>query len=243
MDYLKKFFTWVIILIQSSRFFGPRLDKLLFWYYTQKGYIPDEDSLNNNEKRVLASKRAILFGTDVGRTGLRTVIALVGEPGAGKSMVANQISCRKNFVIVSADEVRVELRFFGEGYDRVQEICSILTLELVRRDYSVVLESSHIDPFKRAKLKVCLSRVGVKPAFLQVVCDDDVAVKRIIEGSYSFDSLYDEGCFVLGDVRGSKLYLTERARQMFLYKKRDGSYRELPFVQQEAIDTSRITRR
>lgn len=231
----------VVVLIQSSPFFGPRLDRLLFWWYSRKGYTPNEAILNQNERKVLESKRRTLFGTDVGRTGLRTVIALVGEPGAGKSMIANQISSRKNFAIVSADEVRIELRFLGEGYGRVPEICNILTLELVSRDYSVVLESSHVDPFKRARLKAFLARLDVKPAFLQVTCDNVVAVNRIVESSYTFDSLYDEGCAALGDLRGYKLFLAERARQMFLYQDRRGRYRHLPFLHQDPIDTSRIT--
>lgn len=238
---VKKILIWIIVLIQSSRFLGSLLDGLLYWWYSQKQYNLSEVSLNDHEKQVLNSKRAILFGTEVGRTGLRTVIALVGEPGAGKSIVADQISARKNFVIISADEVRVELRFWGEGHDRVHEICHILTLELVSRDYSVVLESSYIDPFKRAKLKVLLNRIGVIPVFLQVTCNNEVAIKRITEGSYGFDSLYDERCVNLGSVRGYRLFLAERARQIFLYQNRKGRYRKLPFVCQESIDTSRIT--
>lgn len=240
---IKKFLTLIIAVIQSSKFFGPRLDQLLFWWYFRKGYAPNENLLNQKEKQVLDSRRKALFGTNIVPDGLKVVFALIGEPGSGKSMIAKQMECRKGLVIVSADAVRIELRNLDESYVRVQEICNILTLVLISQGYSVVLESSHIDPFKRAKLRVFLARSATNPSFLQVTCDDDVAIKRIVEGEYGPDSLYDNNSPKLGGLRGSKLFLAERARQMFLYQDRKGRYRHLSFLCQEPIDTSQVFKR
>lgn len=240
MSQIKQFFIWVIVLIQSSKVLGPRLDYLLFWWYrVVVRYVPDIKRLSVAEKEVLDLFLVILLGTDVKRKPKKHIFALVGEPGSGKSKTAFGMSCRIDMGFVSPNEVRVELRNRKLGYQNIQEICNILTFEMVRRGFSMILDSDHIDPFKRARLKAFLAHLGVRPQFVRVTCDDTVAKERIIKGTYGPDSLYDEESPQLKGVRGAQLFLQERDRQIFMHKDKQGKLRPLWFLSQ-TVDTSHI---
>lgn len=117
------------------------------------------------------------------------VVGMVGLIGSGKSMVARALAKRIGATIIEGDAIRVELGERGGRFDLTRLIAENITLEILSRGGSVIIDSDFVSTPKRASL---IAKVGgLAPVFfVQAVCDHLTMISRIGSTAYLPGSFY-----------------------------------------------------
>lgn len=108
------------------------------------------------------------------------IVAMAGLAGSGKSSVARALAGHVGAVVISADDIRIELRKRGEHYGRTRTIAEQAAREILERGGNVVLDSDFVESEKRASLRKNAQITGARVVFVRVHCNPDVAIGRII---------------------------------------------------------------
>lgn len=112
------------------------------------------------------------------------VIAMVGLVGSGKSYVANKIASEIGAVVLSGDDVRVELRKVGEKYEGARKIVENVAVDLVRKGINVILDLDYVDDKKRASVRAKIKGTEAKIIFVRTICNYDIVVERILKQKF-----------------------------------------------------------
>ncbi len=118
------------------------------------------------------------------------IVAMVGLVGSGRSLVARALAPFIGAAVISADEIRLELRKRGQGYGAVRAICERAALAAVKRGGNVILDSDFVDPKKRRSLERNAKKAEAKVAYLRAFCDPDVFIGRLATAKYPPQSFF-----------------------------------------------------
>lgn len=143
--------------------------------------------LSQNEKEAMAAFRRRFLTFPKRKTKKPVVLALIGLVGSGKTSVAREVAKRIGALVLTADDIRIELRKQKADYKNVRRIAEDLAVEFLAKGSNVIIDSDHIEKAKRATLTRKAKLWGALPSivlFLRVVCDDDVMFGRTIERKY-----------------------------------------------------------
>lgn len=113
------------------------------------------------------------------------IIGMVGAVGSGKSTVAQSLARRIGGIVVSGDDIRLELKKYGAGYDRTWAIAETLAIATINRGASVIIDSDFVDERKRISLKEKMEingysvLRGVGLYFIRTKCEITVMIQRM----------------------------------------------------------------
>jgi predicted kinase len=110
----------------------------------------------------------------------KTVIALAGLVGSGKSSIAQEIAKQSGAHVISGDEVFVELRRQGLGYEHANDMIEIRLMEYLKDGRSVVLDGDYRDAEKNRELAEKVAEAGGTFVLLRVTADRDVMIGRMV---------------------------------------------------------------
>ncbi len=163
-----------------------------------------------------------------------TVWAMIGLTGHGTTYVAKQIASEHGAVYVSSNDVRVALARVGCSYRSVGEIVRRLVQYVLNLGHSVVIDSNHVDPRKRAWLRRYLRGSDIELRFVCVHAREDQALLWISGGPHT-DTIYDPlVCNSSSSpsaltLSGSELQLAERNRHRSWFHSPNGKVRKFAF--------------
>ncbi len=110
------------------------------------------------------------------------VIAMIGLVGSGKTTVAKELAKITRGVRVDGDDIRLALRKEGKDFSSVRRIAISTALGAIRLGRSVVLSSDFVSKANQAELRKLCRKAGVGLYLVQVLCDPDIIIGRIIDG-------------------------------------------------------------
>ncbi|MCI0619600.1 AAA family ATPase [Candidatus Wolfebacteria bacterium] len=146
-----------------------------------------ETKLTSKEKKVFEGLTRRLK-VPKRKTKVQVVMGMVGLVGSGVTSVARELTRGIGAVVLDADDVRVLLRKEKTGYGHVREIVLELAEHVLAQGGNIVIDSDHIDPNKRNKLKKLTKDRGAELYFVRTVCNPDVMLGRMITTHYGSTS-------------------------------------------------------
>src|SRR3989338_4896238 len=137
-------------------------------------------------KKERAAQDAFMAKLDIKKrkTEKPVIVAVIGLVGSGKSSVAQELAKHIGATVIESDEIRVELRKLGEGYEMPHVIAENIAIEVVKQEGNVILDSDFVDEKKRASIREKARKVGVRLVFVRTRCDLDVMVGRVLAANY-----------------------------------------------------------
>lgn len=118
------------------------------------------------------------------------VVAMVGLVGSGKNTAAQYLAELIGATVVCGDDIRIELRKQGLGYDKARLIGENIAASIISQRRNVILDSDFVDRNKRESIRQIVKKSkpafrGISPVgqliFIRTVCDLDVMFRRIRE--------------------------------------------------------------
>lgn len=112
------------------------------------------------------------------------VISMIGLIGSGKSYTAQKIADMIGAILLSADDLRIEMRKVGERYEGARKIIEDITITLLLAGRSIVIDSDFIDDKKRASIRAKVKDTHAKLIFVRTLCDRDIMIERILNSKF-----------------------------------------------------------
>ena len=112
------------------------------------------------------------------------IIGMVGLVGSGKSTVARELAPYLEATIISGDDIRIELRKRGAGYDNTDTIALLLARYILLKGGNVIMDSDFSPADKREFLKNLTYHISVSTHFIRTICDIDIMIGRSFTGGY-----------------------------------------------------------
>jgi predicted kinase len=173
------------------------------------------------------------------------IVAMIGLVGSGKTTLARYLSGFIGATVISADDIRIELRKRRESLDRARAIAEDMAIRVIKGGGNVVLDSDFIDQKKRASLKEKARKVGARIAFVRAYAEPDDILGRITT-SPAEEFFYDAATIWEGSSqeKGVVVKLREfwrRTPQHYSWKNKVGGkwkLKKLPFALLADINTS-----
>src|SRR4051812_47971229 len=81
----------------------------------------------------------------VHKTDEQVIVAFVGLVGSGKSSVANELANHIGATVISADDIRNELRKRKASYNKVRLIVENLAIDAIKYGTNVIIDSDFVD--------------------------------------------------------------------------------------------------
>src|SRR3989344_3873559 len=94
------------------------------------------------------------------KTKNSVIVATIGLVGSGKSSVAQELARHIGATIIRGDDIRVELRKNGSGYERAWVIAENVAIGVAECGGNVILDSDFVDAKKRASVRERARRAG-----------------------------------------------------------------------------------
>lgn len=137
-----------------------------------KYMVHKKEKLTQKEKR---AQDAFLANLKIAKrkTAKPVIVAMIGLVGSGKSSVAKELAGLIGANVIGGDEIRVLLRKQGEKYEGTRQIAENVALEIVKQGGNVIMDSDHIDPKKRASLRMKAKSAKVKLVFICTYSEND----------------------------------------------------------------------
>lgn len=146
--------------------------------------------INTKEKKVLEAYLAKVKAIPR-KTASRVIVGMVGLPGTNRAEVASRVAKDIGAVLISADDLRLKLGEKKLPYDNVREMLRMGAEEFLKKDCSVVIESDHIDPDKRNRLRKTTKDSEAVLVYVRTYCDMDVMVGNLVSGKHSRKTLFE----------------------------------------------------
>lgn len=139
--------------------------------------------LTSKEKKVLERIKNNLKIPKI-KTKKPTIVAMIGLVGSGKSTTAREISGKIGAVLVTADDIRLQLRKEKEGYRNVGELVHLLTISILEQGGNVVLDKDHVYADTRNRVKKIAKDAKANLYYVETHCERDTMIGRIITQKY-----------------------------------------------------------
>ncbi|OHA09512.1 MAG: hypothetical protein A3B37_00810 [Candidatus Sungbacteria bacterium RIFCSPLOWO2_01_FULL_59_16] len=137
-------------------------------------------------------KRELVRGLRISRRRTKepVVLAMVGITGAGNSTVARLLAKKLRWSLIEKNKIRVRLREEGPGFTpaSTDEIAYAMLTRVMRERGNAILDSDFVEKPKRKRLERFARRFGARVAYLNVVCDRDVMIERMLRAGYNSKS-------------------------------------------------------
>lgn len=141
------------------------------------------------QKRVEQIQRELVRGLRVKRrrTKQPIILAMIGVSGAGLSTVARAFSQKLGWAVIEKNRIRVKLHEEGPGFTpaATDRIAYAMLSTVMRGHGNAILDSDFAEKAKRRRLTRASRRWGARVAYLQVVCDRDVMLERMLRAGYN----------------------------------------------------------
>lgn len=201
------------------------------------------DGLTPKEKKVAESYLKKLK-VPKRKTRHQVAIGMVGAIGSGRAAVAAALAREIGGVLIVADDIRVLLRKAKCGYGHIREIAWAVMKNVAERDGNVVLDTDHVDPEKRNRLKKATKDAHMHLYFVRTLADYDTVVGRLVTASYTKSDLFGGASTAWkGKFKGNVIALREMSRRLphhYTWMQDDGGKwmgKTMPYVFAE-IDTT-----
>lgn len=136
-----------------------------------------------------AVKRALVRTLRVSRrrTKQPVILAFLGLTGSGVSTVARELGRKLHWAVIEKNRIRVKLREEGPGFTpaSTDEIHYALLTKVMRERGNAILDSDFVEEAKRKRLERFAKRWGARLVHLNVVCERDVMIARMLRANYN----------------------------------------------------------
>lgn len=143
--------------------------------------VHKKEKLTQKEKRVQAAFLANLKFAKR-KTKKPVMIAMIGLVGSGKSSVAKELASLIGANVISGDAIRLLLRKKGEKYERIWQIAENISLEILKKNGNVIMDSDFVDAKKRVRLIAKAKSVKTKLVFVCVYSEDEKGLLDVMIG-------------------------------------------------------------
>lgn len=113
----------------------------------------------------------------------RTLVALSGLPGTGKSYFAAQLAERLPCVILESDRIRKLLvarpQYTGPEHGRVFSVCHLLIEECLSRDDMVIFDATNLTESSRRPLRRICNQLSVPLLWVRLTAPAAVVEERL----------------------------------------------------------------
>jgi predicted kinase len=176
------------------------------------------------------------------------IVAMVGLVASGKSSVAKELAPKLHATAVSTDNIRRELRKHHARYTHVPAMEKQIVRHLLQQGSNVIIDADFVSKDRYTRFKKSASKRGIRLEFIQVTCDIDIAIGRVIAAAYNHrpDDLFGKAESAWTDKRtkGATVRIRELWRRTPLHytwadpERGQWELKKLPFPVFAHVDTS-----
>ena len=178
--------------LEFSKDYG--MDDIIGFYKIYRAYVRGKIAYFQSQKEQAKLYFDLAFGY-LPNSYKPRVVVISGLTGSGKSSVAEAISSRRNFIVVSSDVVRKklagmelydkDLSAYGKGIyteemtKRVYDSMINEAYDLVREGNNVIIDATFIKKWQRDKVFKKFKRIGIEPFLVFIEVDDKTAIDHL----------------------------------------------------------------
>lgn len=134
-------------------------------------------------------KRELVRGLKVSRrrTKQPVILAMIGVSGVGISTVARTLAKKLGWSVIEKNRIRVKLRDDGPGFTpaSTDRIAYAMLTRVMRERGNAILDSDFVEKPKRKRLERFSRKYGARVVYLNVVCDRDHMIERMLRANYN----------------------------------------------------------
>lgn len=112
------------------------------------------------------------------------LICFVGQIGSGKSTTALKLAEQIGAIVIEGNEIRLKLSAAGLDWKwRVRAVARKAALEALESGFNVIIDSDHLQIWKRAGIRMMARLYRVTPVFVRTLCDQNELLNVRCEGA------------------------------------------------------------
>lgn len=123
---------------------------------------------------------------------IKFLIALTGPVGSGKSYIANILAKKLRATHIRTDDIRVELRNMGKGYDTAVRIAACSRDQALEQDKSVIADFDAVLPRRQRELKKIAETYGAHFFLIRIDTPEKVILRRLRRKHYTKKELFKD---------------------------------------------------